>query len=330
MRVLFCALVISAGCDATQRGGIDHDLGVGGGGTHDLGGGGGGGGNPDGGSGGMSCMPDLPDLVGCSCAAGDMHACWSGDPSKRNVGACKDGTQTCSSAGEFATYGACMGAVLPASENCTNGVDDDCNGKTDCADPGCATNAACNTGCTDGQTRPCYDGPSGTENVGTCKDGTQTCAGGMWPANCPGETLPTSENCTDPLDHNCNHLPGCLDLFACISNPACQNSCSSSNVDPMCVCPMGSGDAATCPQGMHGVTKGGSLTTPGITECCPCTGSDCGDPTCCAESVCAGNSQCGGLTCNTLPASCNGQVNADCDDFPEDCDEPCCPCSMCP
>jgi hypothetical protein len=23
-------------------------------------------------------------------------------------------------------------------------------------------------------------------------------------------------------------------------------------------------------------------------------------------------------------------VNADCDDFPEDCDEPCCKCTMCP
>ena len=51
---------------------------------------------------------------------------------------------------------------------------------------------------------------------------------------------------------------------------------------------------------------------------------------CCAESVCAGNSQCAGLTCKPLPASCNGKVNADCDDFPEDCDEPCCKCTNCP
>jgi hypothetical protein len=31
-----------------------------------------------------------------------------------------------------------------------------------------------------------------------------------------------------------------------------------------------------------------------------------------------------------LPASCNGMVDTDCDDFPEDCDEPCCYCSNCP
>jgi hypothetical protein len=47
--------------------------------------------------------------------------------------------------------------------------------------------------------------------------------------------------------------------------------------------------------------------------------------------VCAGNSACNTVTCtNSLPASCNGMTNADCDDFPEDCDEPCCRCSSCP
>ena len=30
-----------------------------------------------------------------------------------------------------------------------------------------------------------------------------------------------------------------------------------------------------------------------------------------------------------VTASCGGKVNFDCDDFPEDCDEPCCPCSTC-
>lgn len=158
----------------------------------------------------------------------------------------------------------------------------------------------------------------------------QTCAGGMWPATCPGEVVPTAENCGDPLDHNCNFLPGCLDLFACVLSPACQSSCDMTKVNPGCMCPQGSGDTATCPEGMFGVTVGGSLTSPGMDECCPCTASDCGNAGCCGEAVCAGNAQCAGLTCKPLPASCNGQVNQDCDDFPEDCDEPCCKCTMCP
>jgi hypothetical protein len=150
--------------------------------------------------------------------------------------------------------------------------------------------------------------------------------GGQWPSTCTGEVLPAQENCCDALDHNCNGLPGCLDLFLCITASCCQNSCDASHVDPGCVCPQGSGDTATCPNGDHGVSKGGF---PPLDECCPCTANDCGDPQCCGETACAGNPSCANVTCKPLPASCNGQVNADCDDFPEDCDEPCCKCTHC-
>jgi len=276
----------------------------------------------------MSCAADAPDQTGCSCSGSETRACYpaSANPSTRGVGPCKDGMQTCMSTGEFGTWGNCTGAVTPQTENCTNGVDDNCSGQIDCADPACATDAACHTGCTDGQTRPCYDGPMGTENVGTCKDGTQTCAGGMWPSNCPGEVLPSAENCGDNLDHDCNHLPGCLDLFSCILAPICQQMCVMP-LDPGCVCPTGSGDQAMCPAHMHGVQKGTKF--PPDIECCPCTANDCADGNCCDEPECIGNSWCTNMTCRTLPSSCNGQVSLDCDDFPEDCDEPCCVCSPC-
>jgi hypothetical protein len=317
MRGFVVCILCLAGCDSTggRRGNGDlagRDAGS----------------DADGGA--MSCTADQPDQTGCSCVPGESRACWpsSARPSARGVGACKDGTQACNDAGELSSFGPCLGAMLPSSEICTNGIDDDCSGATDCADAACATDPACRSGCTDGDTRPCYTGPSGTENVGTCRDGMQVCAGGMWPSTCAGEVLPATEDCSDALDHNCNHLPGCLDLFACITSPACMSTCTTP--DTGCVCPQGAGDTATCPEGMHGVTVGGSLTSPGMTECCPCTGSDCGDPSCCAETVCAGNSACSGVVCAPLPSSCNGQVNADCDDFPEDCDEPCCPCRNCP
>jgi hypothetical protein len=238
-----------------------------------------------------------------------------------------DGSQSCAQAGEFPGWTACTGAVLPSTENCSDGIDNDCNGWTDCHDTACANDPGCKT-CTNGDTRPCYDGPSGTENVGTCKDGMQVCTNNAWPTTCPGEVLPTQENCTDALDHNCNHLPGCLDVFSCATSPACQQQCKLDRSG--CVCPQGSGDTATCPAGMVGITNGGTLTTPGTVECCPCTANDCGNAVCCDQAVCAGSSQCSPYTCKTLPASCNGQVNFDCDDFPEDCDEPCCPCSNCP
>jgi hypothetical protein len=39
---------------------------------------------------------------------------------------------------------------------------------------------------------------------------------------------------------------------------------------------------------------------------------------------CGGSVDCG--TTGGLPPACNGVANGDCDDWPEDCDELCCPC----
>jgi len=62
----------------------------------------------------------------------------------------------------------------------------------------------CPAVCTAGQTKPCpYTGPAGTENVGECKAGTQTCVNGQWGA-CVGEVLPQAEICGNDKDENCD------------------------------------------------------------------------------------------------------------------------------
>ncbi len=86
-----------------------------------------------------------------------------------------------------------------------------------------------------------------------------------------------------------------------------------------CECPVGSGDEASCPGGTVGTSFG----------CCPCTAADCDNPACCGQRVCAGAPVCATVRCHALPASCAGRVSFDCDDFPEDCDEPCCECTDC-
>jgi photosystem II stability/assembly factor-like uncharacterized protein len=61
--------------------------------------------------------------------------------------------------------------------------------------------------CTDGETRPCYTGPSGTKDVGECKGGTQTCQAGIW-GSCEGEVTPKeTEICFNDKDDNCNGKP---------------------------------------------------------------------------------------------------------------------------
>ncbi|MBR4986715.1 MAG: choice-of-anchor L domain-containing protein [Proteobacteria bacterium] len=90
--------------------------------------------------------------------------------------------------------GAC-GAACPSHVACiegqcaacqTNYVD--CN--KDMAD-GCEkTTAECD--CSDGETRSCYYGPTGTVGVGACKAGTQTCVGNRW-GDCVGMVVPVTD-----------------------------------------------------------------------------------------------------------------------------------------
>ncbi len=54
--------------------------------------------------------------------------------------------------------------------------------------------------CTPGDTQSCYGGPDGTENVGNCASGTQTCDDdGAW-GDCEGDVLPEDESCNDEDD----------------------------------------------------------------------------------------------------------------------------------
>lgn len=113
--------------------------------------------------------------------------CYTGPKNTLGVGSCAGGKQTCT-AGQWSN---CVGEVLPQLEDC-NGKDDDCDGQVD-----------------EVSSRKCYSGAKGTENVGVCKGGTQTCTAGKWSA-CAGEVVPSTEVC-DGLDNDCDgkYFPGC-------------------------------------------------------------------------------------------------------------------------
>ena len=97
---------------------------------------------------------------------------------------------------------------------------------------------------------------------------------------------------------------------------------------PGCVPPIRNPLGAACPMG----TVDTLVSTGAFGDrlaCCPCAATDCSNAACCGDQACAGSTSCAGLLCAPLPASCGGTVSFDCDDFPEDCDEPCCPCRRC-
>ncbi|MBX7196090.1 MAG: hypothetical protein K1X94_28805 [Sandaracinaceae bacterium] len=86
---------------------------------------------------------DCDGLVdeGCDCTVGATRSCYGGPPGTLGVGSCRGGMQSCSAAG----WGACMGAVLPGTERCTGGLDEDCDGDADCDDASCDSDTACCT-----------------------------------------------------------------------------------------------------------------------------------------------------------------------------------------
>lgn len=61
--------------------------------------------------------------------------------------------------------------------------------------------------CTPDDVQDCYEGPAGTEDVGNCHGGTQTCgANGTW-GNCGNQQLPETEDCNVTGDEDCDGVP---------------------------------------------------------------------------------------------------------------------------
>lgn len=76
------------------------------------------------------------DCTGTVCVPDTTELCYVGQAGTLGVGPCQAGIKTCNADGT--AYGACEGQVVPAAaDDCTNAIDDDCDGETN---EGCVYN----------------------------------------------------------------------------------------------------------------------------------------------------------------------------------------------
>jgi hypothetical protein len=70
----------------------------------------------------------------CPCTDGDERSCYTGPAGTEGAGECRAGVQSCE-AGTWSST--CDGEVVPVAEECTDSLDNDCDGDTDGADADC-------------------------------------------------------------------------------------------------------------------------------------------------------------------------------------------------
>ena len=157
-----------------------------------------------------------------------------GAPTTCGIGACEaTGNLVCQGGAEVDTcVPGAPGTEGPAGDpTCADGVDNDCNGLTDAADPACeaVVEEICDNGiddngnglidCADPQCEGFVDGPCDTGQPGICAAGTFVCQGGAQVCvqdQQAGQEGPFGDpTCEDGLDNDCNGLTDAAD-------PACQ------------------------------------------------------------------------------------------------------------
>ena len=246
--------------------------------------------------------------TGCTCIEAEVVSCGTSD-----VGICRLGTTTCTDQ----RFGACVGAVLPATRRCAATADNDCDGR-----PDNTIDTACS--CRVGAVQACSTHPE--DGVGICRAGSRTCAASASGATstfgaCTGAVAPAARNCTSAADNNCDGRADNLIDTVCACEIGTTRACETHP---------GLDDIGSCRAGVQLCIAGPNNSTATYGECTNSVGPAAAD-TCAVrgnDADCDGlpNEGCGCITaegnegCSTNPAAsvCSAgtcvacKVNADC------------------
>jgi hypothetical protein len=244
----------------------------------------------------VACYPD--GTAGCS-KVDKVYVC---------AGACRVGKQTCTggqlgACADFTGPGAEVCSGTPADENCDGTIDENC-------------------ACTGSQPRPCYTGGAGTQNVGKCTGGNQTCTNGTLGV-CTGQTTDAPESCANEgADDDCD---GMMDNIRDRGTPCVVVTnkgpcvfgtlqCQSGSANLVCVTPAGTTEVCNnIDDDCDGTTDDGFDLMTDEMHCGSCTKACAASETCCG-GMCKNTKTdaafCGGCEaankCATNDACCNG------------------------
>lgn len=193
---------------------------------------------------GDGCSPQCTNEI---CTPGSSELCQTDRP-----GACRDGRRTCDSLG--LGHGPCLPITSAAREDCSNGLDDDCDGLVDdedtddcgptCGDGRCVREE-------DGQSCPedCAQCPNGAceapvENANSCPADCATCGDG----ECVGETgLTCPADCAVCGDGEC-HPPAETGALCAVDCAICGDGECHPPAETGALCPE---DCARCGNGIR-------------------------------------------------------------------------------
>jgi hypothetical protein len=252
-----------------------------------------------------------------------------GAPTLCGVGACEaSGNLVCQNGGPVDTCTAGEeGLEGPFGDpNCSDGIDNDCNGLTDEADPACAAppeicdnqiddNLNGLTDCEDPQCGGDTFGACDTGNPGVCAAGTLTCDGTAVGPVCVQDQPAGTEGpvgdatCSDDLDNDCNALTDDLDPNCQLGPEICDNDVDDNDngfVDCADVdfCEGYVGQPGSCSTGLPGICSAGTTSCSGGQKLCD-------------QDVAAGTE--GPFTSPT----CSDGLDNDCDELTDENDPDC-------